>query len=841
MPHLTRVLALLATVVITAAATVFAAGAIGGGDERALPTIGDPIPVIEPVSAVDEGAALAGSDDSGSTSGGGGPSLEDLSDVASAESLSEPAVDGATDEESAGVPHFVDPCAGVEPGDAADACDGAAGTILEGEPRAIVAPFKIVSARSYSAPGVPTLRRGCVRLADLHPSAYDLRLVIESNNPADFTFQWGDPAAPSSGRVSTPDSERALWDEWEAAGTTGAAFGNLVQTCVLFRNVAAPAGESWPLVIVGNDGLTEDRVEIGFSGGTSVRTGRPPVEIRAHGPSHVAIVVPMLYVRGGGIGARRMDDRVEVRVTDLTTGSCAAFESHLASGGGGGRTLLRDEQYREASDAEVEALVPETQGWVNSYSVGIGPFDEGTTSRLCIWWLDANGRVNEREQHDIAAPSSYRLRARLTAVDFERSVTDGTEPISFSLRQPGASFNSCVTTYEGAIDGGRHALTPPQPTCDATDNGAPLGRTVELQVRGPYGRTDSVRIPVLTCASSGCAPLVTQGYRVTIPGRREIVGLCGGMGSCDPPSADVAIGRAAFRVDFVDGPSGAGPTWAFGAGEAFSASVESAGTAAGRPYLVEAHIEGVSEGDTQLDRVLDVSVTTSVGSSVRAFVYDPAALPGHPYEGIPAPCLRGETGEATENGNLGATDETLRLRITGLCVGWTYLIGFELTDLESGARSFYGKRPADAPAGDVIGAPLWTTTPGVRLSLRAELTVLSLPTAGDAHIQDLRGQIGAGNFEWSELHRSGRCAEIRARVDEMWTVVVVVSVGVDVPITVHAYLPGADSSCGGPFVSDFTLRGTVSLDALLGFDAGVTIESPSDDAARFRLTLTRLA
>ena len=330
MSGLTRWIALLGVLVVAAAATVFVTGALDGGEDRVLPAAGDPIPVIGTVSGGEEvvppnggaasGAEGSGGGDSGSTadttggsapdsragdSGAGAPGgdegsggaggLGDLSRIVSAESLSElrHPIDPAI---TSPVPRFIDPCAGSEPG-AGGGCGGEPGTIL-GEPRAITSPFHIVTAQSYPSPVLPRLRAGCARLEGLHPTAYDLRLVIESNNPADFTFTWGDPRAlVTGGHASTPASERALWDGWTADGTAGATFGNLMQTCVLLRNVAPPAGQHWDLVVEGNDGITGDSARIWLDSGVGTREGRPPVEITPRNDSSIEVSVPMFLSR----------------------------------------------------------------------------------------------------------------------------------------------------------------------------------------------------------------------------------------------------------------------------------------------------------------------------------------------------------------------------------------------------------------------------------------------------------------------------------------------------------------------------------------------------------------
>lgn len=829
MPHLSRgrllrLVALTAVVALSAGATVVVARAIDDNSgERALPAMRDPIPVIAPLPT--------GAPPAASTAGNGGAAdaVADLSQVASAEASSDvPVVDGGGARPA--TPRFTDPCAGSEPGAAHAGCGGSPGTILgSGHPQSIVAPLDIVSARSSNSPRAPILRRGCSRLESTHPSPYDLPLVIESNNPADFALSYGDPASPLTVRVSTSESERAVWREWDTASTTGAAFGNLVQTCALVVNAAPPAGRTWDLVIEGDDGRTVDTARVFLDGGSGARADRPADLITPRDASHIEVRVPMFLSRRV---AAASDVSVAVRIADRTSGSCAGLEARRDD-------RVESEAYHRIAERELLTLSPTFSGWPNSYVATVGGFQEGVPERLCIFWLNGTREVNEREQREVTPPSRYRVRARVTEIAFRAAVEAG-DPIAFSLLRPGSSAPLCVASIEGAHEAGSQTLPAPQPTCDLTDRGDDLGRALDLRARGPYGHSQTTRILLLRdpCDASGCAPLQSRDYRVTIPGRREIVGLCGGDTSCDPPTAEVAVGSALVRVDFVDGPSGSGPEWAFGSGEPFAPAVGAAGTAPGRPYLVDAHLESVDAG--VLSRTVEVVVVTSTGSRVRAFVYDPAAPPGYPFEGIPAPCIQpGATGSATEAGTVGLRGETLRLRLDGLCPSWPYLVGLELTDLRSGARSYYGKRPADAPEGDVIGAPLWTITPGMHLNLRAELIVLSLPDSRDAHVQDARAEIGTTtSLGWRDLNRTSLCDASRTHAGVSFTETWGVDVGQEVPIVVHIQLPAADASCPASFRSEFTIRRTVPIDQLL---AGVILESPATDAVRVRMTLTALS
>lgn len=822
MSDLRRVLAFGVVVALAAAATVVA-GAIGGGggDEGVLPSVPRPVPVAAPVGAGDlppsgtvvdlaGGESSGGGEGSSGGGGAGGPGTVGTGDAApsrivSGLSLSAPPSGVNLSLPPGPVARFTDPCADETRSDRSG-CDGTTGTILGG-PQAIVEPFKILSLEAHPRGGATGCEFGTV-------GDDDVPLLIETNNPADYTIRFGPAGLAREVSVSTGAAARAQWQRWVDAGTNGIAFGNVVRTCVVLPR-AVPRDNDVEIVVDGSDGITTDGASLTLAAARA-RADREPVQITPIDDFRLRVDVPR------------------------PTGTNDDVSVHLVQADPTPESGPRSCRGRERT-GDFTSLDPRNDDLSESFGVGRGPrsytvhrhvlrLDEGTTYWLCIWWLDGTDVV-EREQHIVTAPSRYRLSVTATDLFVREALSPGAGSGGGILIWSSSERVLCHGTLP-VLPAGANPLDRSVLPCDLTAGGdvARIGDYLDVLTLSPYSRggVSQVRIAIpRPCGRAGslrsrsCTPVETRSYRVDVL-RRGTVGLCGGTGSCDPPRGHVQVATLGLRVDFVDGPSGSGGDWAIDAGGIATpfAGAAPTGTTPSTPRLLDASTATEETGNA--DGRLAVRLTVDRPAIASAFVYDPRGG---------RPCLRpGATGTAEATAST-----TPILVIPGLCRGQSYTVGVALTD-ESGARAYYGTRPAGAPDGETVAGPIAADVSALPVFIRAFVVITDIPDGlgiDRAFVRD----------SWAVVHLDGTPfgfdppgagACLRESADALetrWHTGLADSVDVEIMVAAganHGSSPCAPNHGGARLYSiDLVgrrIRRTVSLADLLA--GPVTLQSP---------------
>jgi hypothetical protein len=716
-------------------------------------------------------------------------------------------------------PRFIDPCdLGATGG---GECDGTLGTVL-GAGEAIVSPLVIYALAPFPAVSrphdVPRCDFGTL-------GEHDVPVLIETNNPARFTVHFGQPS--SSGlsalyrvETHTPAAEQALWDGWAADDTTGVAFGNVVQTCVVLRNGTPPAEARFDYTVDGDDGRTTASGTFALTG-PHRRAGRPPVLVGVIDENHVRVSAPFRPEPGANGPAEHVITFATSTVSDDVVGAdrtCAGIEAYgldrFRSQGEHGRVVAES-----AEDLPADSLRLPGYPFSTEYSraqLTDLRLDEGTPHHVCVWWVTGpSNRVVEREERLVTPPSRYRLRVVVESVDLIPRAAEGRA----------VSARVMSTADGGALCSPAFVTGPGQTLCDLTGSGdtARLGDAVDLQIEGPFSSAwQSTRIPVprWSCGATGdsgvraCTPEQDASYTVTVPGS-HIVGLCGGTGSCDPPTAGGSVGTITFRFEFVDGPDAAGRDYQWGTASPFfgpDVAVQPP------PYPVATNVAVTGMHPDSLEFTVDADRPVTV--RVYRVDWRDGSACVQPGATDPAP-----SGPAITN----------RLVVGGLCPGQQYWFGFELTDA-TGARSYVGARPSGAPDEPVLGARLAGFTPSAPASVLAELTILAAPTRPGTDLTFVESALvridadpvpdtwGSGALGCQPIGHTTPPTRWSAFAAESQV------------IAVEAIASSGASTCSaGGTRATTSIRQTVSLADLLA--GAVTLESPEGDALRVRVRL----
>lgn len=648
---------------------------------------------------------------------------------------------------------FVDFCADT-PED--EACPfGMGGTVLApfDHDLAPVGPFDLRDS-------VYTTRAGwwtCAVPSSLRDTEYFL--LLSATHPARLEISWeatdGSGLAGSTVIDYTDHGHRVFTDFLAVLAETGAPPATGVHHCFVLP--ADRAQRTYRIDVAATSFTGETDTE-SYTLLTDEQRRRPPITVAPLSDYEVTIAVPV-------IGEPLQRSLVRVILpdeVDADTGympSCTDIEDDVlenrrndvvpwAPGTPYSAYRGREDIGREI----VEAVDWRYDPAYDAYEFWTLNLQEGTTYRLCVWWMGSDGirsfdppsaAVRDRESRWITTPDRLRAEIRVGAIG---APTNADVPVA-AFRISGSGCPTIDLPTVGLARDTGIAYTGGLPLCDFRGYAQPA--TTEIRVAFPDGDRKTFLV-----ATPNTGEPRTERVRLDLS-RERTSGLCGSsFGECTPPTSTVPGALVFLDVTFSEGTTSGRDDWVVSA-----------------PMLVEPP----ERAPTELPEAIQIDVTGSrvltrdrESLTVVAEFDRPVSLVAT-IDGDPDTlCLTGSPPLATAD----AVSATHTLILTGLCTYTGYLVRLEATDAAGTTTVFRGE-PTES--GEVFWGG-WGITDGWHVEY--QVNSLSALTGG-YYLRVFA--VDVSHLDWS-LAPESRCLTTYTRPFEqaVWgdTVTVEVRIGV---------------------------------------------------------------
>ena len=663
---------------------------------------------------------------------------------------------GGTD----GVPDFVDPCAGVEPG----ADPGTEGCPEDGEGGTVIGSFALEGVPPLSVVGYPwppAEGPDVGSIAQCPPQEVgegEVPFGITVANPAAVTLTWWSDRDPTVRRqeLRTTAAHAADWEAWRDAGMPYRFPYDMPRLCTALTDLQVGDTVHFQIVAVDDAGQVASAAdwmsqthftwrapsEETPAPAPDIARVRPPTRLWAVAENELAVIAP---VQEG----QEVTVLAYPRTAMSDVDPCETREMHAQPG----YDQPVYHQLRNSSPIAADVRDAPDYEWDPTYSHTLWDglrLPSGANVRLCVLRQRVDGPSFDRgyeevEAFEVSVPELQGFELTLDAVSTREPIAEGDLVLRARPVQPRGILSNPVCWRSlwrsGALMEGTTAID--EELCGGADrwlDGFRLGVVIDVEFADPARDdgadpvTSSLVIPLDLDCDGRCTERPPETYRLELPTVSRANGLCSpGLfeSSCEPPRADVVLGTATLTVTYGPGGGNGADDWWLGASEPLGDQrVEQEG-----PQLDQA--SPGAQGGTLDDPTWTQELHLDRPATAEAELV-PIEVPGEePYL-----CLR-EGAPTVVRSDVAATDH--ELTFTGLCPNGAYGMIVTLTDAD-GDVTVWGPRGTEGVTPFYGG---YITTDPIELSVSATIEVGPLPGPGNGgYVHAAEGWVGGTSLRW---------------------------------------------------------------------------------------------